>query len=98
MSSPVASWSGVMFRRRMNVPTSNLSVRSRSIAVNTKARASTRKPWAARRDAIVAAVSPATTLNSTSVASVLGAVVSRLPRSSLTSSLTKGRPRALGLS
>ena len=91
------SWSGVRFRRRRNVPASSWPVTSRSIAMSRKARGSRNRPSSTSRPAMAAAVSPAVTVNSTSVVSLLAGAVIVSPRSSRTSSATKGSPSAPGL-
>ncbi len=87
-----------MFLRRRNVPCWSWPVRPRLTAMNTNARASRISFWSSSRVAIVDAVSPGCTTNSTCAGSVDAARVIRTPMSSSTMPLTNGIESAAGLS
>ncbi len=97
-SNADTSCSGVMFLRSTNVPCWSAPVSSRSLAMKMNARGSRIRFCWLSRAAIVDAVSPSSTRNSTWAGSVETGRVSACPRSSRTMSATNGNLSAPGLS
>ncbi len=96
-SRAVTTSSGVMFLRSRNVPCWRSPVSSRWVAMNTNARSSVMRSSSSRRVAMVPAVSPSRTVNSTWAGSVDAGVVSAAPRSSFTRSATNSMLQRRGI-